>query len=626
MSALLSFVRFKKVTSVVLVVIATCLTACGGGGGGGGDTPPANGSGGSVTGPSFTTQPSNQTVIAGQKATFSVSTNGATPISYQWKRNSENISGATNQNYETPITTTADNGAQYTVVVSNSVGSISSNVAILNVSSSNTVTGAPQITSQTRIAFSPEGIAVTFQVAAAGTPPLSYQWKKNGQIIPNANSSEYLFSNPSLSDSGSQFQVTVSNGIGAVSSAPITLTVAGTPVQISVQPSPQTISAGGTATFSTAATGSAPITYQWYQNGVAIPGATGASYQFHNAMLINSGDLFSAVATNPTGYAGSQVVALTVSPSAPQQSILIIDSSTTKAFVSRGTNDLYSISYSRESRQILDTQGVTGINLSSYAYPGYAPISYDASITLAGFNDGSFYSDMSLNEVGLAIASPIGATINGKTVKKYDLTKSLVYPSPLLNVSVFNAFDSGFREVEIGQWKYVSSYQSGYFAGWPTARGTFIAGTPTSSAGLSSISSASYSGIMYAGTEAVGRGLLDLSSISGAANVSYNASTKVVSITLSNIQSYFGEMVLSGVVTTTSDWPLGSPLNWQPISCTAQISLPTNSFSCDITGTLLGKIDGKFFGTVGSEIGATFRLTPAGTDDGIVGSFMVKAP
>jgi hypothetical protein len=80
-----------------------------------------------------TRQPASQTVIAGQSATFSVSASGTAPLSYQWKKNGASIAGATSSSYTTPPTTTADSGSQFSVLVSNSAGSVTSNPATLTV-------------------------------------------------------------------------------------------------------------------------------------------------------------------------------------------------------------------------------------------------------------------------------------------------------------------------------------------------------------------------------------------------------------------------------------------------------------------------------------------------------------
>src|SRR4029077_9720827 len=85
------------------------------------------------TAPSITTQPVSQSVQAGQSATFSVVATGTAPLSYQWRRNGTAIPGATGATYHTPATSSADNGAVFSVVISNAAGSISSGNATLTV-------------------------------------------------------------------------------------------------------------------------------------------------------------------------------------------------------------------------------------------------------------------------------------------------------------------------------------------------------------------------------------------------------------------------------------------------------------------------------------------------------------
>jgi len=88
------------------------------------------------TGPSISSQPANQTITTGQTARFNVAATGTPPLTYQWSKNGAAISGATSSSYTTPAETTADNKAQFTVTVGNSVGSAKSNAAILTVDSS----------------------------------------------------------------------------------------------------------------------------------------------------------------------------------------------------------------------------------------------------------------------------------------------------------------------------------------------------------------------------------------------------------------------------------------------------------------------------------------------------------
>lgn len=114
--------RFRALAVTAALAAAAC-----GGGGYGGSTSTTN------LAPTITTQPANVTVAAGQPATFSVVASSAYPISYQWLRDSATIMGATAATYTLPSATPADNGARFSVVVSNAYGSVTSNAATLTV-------------------------------------------------------------------------------------------------------------------------------------------------------------------------------------------------------------------------------------------------------------------------------------------------------------------------------------------------------------------------------------------------------------------------------------------------------------------------------------------------------------
>jgi hypothetical protein len=87
--------------------------------------------------PEITSHPASVTVSAGQPASFSVSASGTAPLTYQWQRNGGDIPGATATTFTLPTTTLADDGAVFTRVVSNAVGSATSNGAVLHVTSNN---------------------------------------------------------------------------------------------------------------------------------------------------------------------------------------------------------------------------------------------------------------------------------------------------------------------------------------------------------------------------------------------------------------------------------------------------------------------------------------------------------
>ncbi len=86
-----------------------------------------------IVAPTITAQPANQIVTVGQPATFSLTATGTAPLSYQWQKNSVNISGATAASYTTAATTSSDNGALFDVIVSNAAGSQTSTMATLTV-------------------------------------------------------------------------------------------------------------------------------------------------------------------------------------------------------------------------------------------------------------------------------------------------------------------------------------------------------------------------------------------------------------------------------------------------------------------------------------------------------------
>jgi len=173
--------------------------------------------------PMITTQPVNQAVTSGQSATFAVAATGNTPLTYQWQKNTANITGATAATYATPATTTAGNGTQFRVVVTNSVGNVTSNSATLTVSS--TFNSAPRITTQPANETVTVGQAATFTVVASGTPTPTYQWQKNGANIGGATAASYVTPPAVAGDSGSTFDAIVSNTAGSVTSSAATLTV-----------------------------------------------------------------------------------------------------------------------------------------------------------------------------------------------------------------------------------------------------------------------------------------------------------------------------------------------------------------------------------------------------------------
>jgi hypothetical protein len=129
----------EKSPLALTALLCLCLAACGGGGGGG------NGAA-SMVGPSIAGQPANQAVIVGRTATFGVSAAGTGPLRYQWQKGGVSISGATSPSYTTPPAISGDSGSSFLVVVSNAIGSVSSNAATLTVATGTTMPAGTDVT------------------------------------------------------------------------------------------------------------------------------------------------------------------------------------------------------------------------------------------------------------------------------------------------------------------------------------------------------------------------------------------------------------------------------------------------------------------------------------------------
>jgi hypothetical protein len=188
-------------------------------------------------GPTIITQPQSQTVNPGANVTFSVTAAGVAPLAYQWCFNAGNIAGATASSY-TKNNVQTTNAGSYSVVVTNAMGSVTSAAALLALNVPPTITNQPQ--SQTVIA----GQSVTFSVGAAGTAPLSYQWRFNAGKISGATASSYTKNNVQTTSAG-RYSVVVTNVCGSTNSADAVLTVL-LPPKILIAPS---YSAGGVFQF-----------------------------------------------------------------------------------------------------------------------------------------------------------------------------------------------------------------------------------------------------------------------------------------------------------------------------------------------------------------------------------------
>jgi hypothetical protein len=165
----------------------------------------------------ITVQPVGAEVVEGTEARLRVVATGSGPLNYQWRKDGDARVGATNGDLVLTNAQTNDAG-RYTVRVSNRAGAVTSEVAVV------AVTAPPSITQQPRSQMVAARARLTLQVTAAGSPPLSYQWRKDGKDRAGATNAELVLKWALLGDTG-RYTVQVTNRAGAVTSEVAVVTV-----------------------------------------------------------------------------------------------------------------------------------------------------------------------------------------------------------------------------------------------------------------------------------------------------------------------------------------------------------------------------------------------------------------
>lgn len=176
---------------------------------------------------------------------------------------------------------------------------------------------APTISRQPTAQMAMVGDTATFAVRATGIPAPTYQWYHNGRTLAgNASSTTAILILNSLQavDAGA-YEVAVSNASGRATSslALLTLTEGAVAPEINLQPADITATAGGTATFSVAATGVPTPAYQWCRDDVVLPGENAPTLTLNDLRAAKAG-YYSAVITNDAGAVTSRAAALRVNP------------------------------------------------------------------------------------------------------------------------------------------------------------------------------------------------------------------------------------------------------------------------------------------------------------------------
>jgi hypothetical protein len=268
-----------------------------------------------ITPPAITTQPASISINNGQSTTLTVAASGTSPT-FQWYRgasgNTTNpVSGATSASFTTPALTVV---TSYWVRVSNTAGSSDSNTATV------TVAGiiAPVITTQPLSTTINSGGTATLTVTASGDSP-GFQWYRGTSGVttdPVVGAISASFTTPALTTT-TTYWVRASNVAGISDSNAATVTVISPPA-ITTHPLSTTISSGGTATLTVAASGTSP-SFQWYlgNSGVTTNPVSGATSASFTTPALTATISYWARATNAAGTSDSNAATITVNAPEP---------------------------------------------------------------------------------------------------------------------------------------------------------------------------------------------------------------------------------------------------------------------------------------------------------------------
>jgi uncharacterized protein YkwD len=339
-------------------------------------------------------QPQNQTIDSGSYATLSVGGAGTGTLSYQWYvgasgATSAPVGGGTASTFTTPALSAT---TSYWVRVTDTTGSIDSTTATITVTTAAPTPTptptpaptptptptptppaviAPTITVQPESQTIPSGHTAQLSVQESGTTPFSYQWYSGVSGVtssPMSGAVGQMFTTPTLTATTS-YWVRVSNAAGSADSATATITVtppppAGVAPAIVAQPANQTISSGQVATLSIAASGTAPLSYQWYIGTTSVTSSpvSGAIGSMFTTLALSATTTYWVRVNNGFGIADSvtATIAVAVDPGNP--------------------------AFEDQVLTLVNQQRAAGAVCGGTPYPAVGPLTMDANLRLAARN------------------------------------------------------------------------------------------------------------------------------------------------------------------------------------------------------------------------------------------------
>jgi|GEM_PF-1216413 len=253
-------------------------------------------------------QPNSLTVNEENSFSLHVQAGGDGSISYQWKKNNQDIVGANSATYSVANANLSDAGS-YSVIVSNNGESLTSLHALITVTQ---VIKPISIIDQPRSLSLTVGDPIHLSVGISGDGPYDYQWKKDNQDIVAANLASYSVASANLSDAGSYNVTIMSNGNSLTSfNALVSVSPIVEPISITLQPQALNLAAGDPINLSVSVTGDGPYNYQWQKGGSILSSETNSTLYIAKSVDADSGT-YSVTISNGVSEASSDFVSVII--------------------------------------------------------------------------------------------------------------------------------------------------------------------------------------------------------------------------------------------------------------------------------------------------------------------------
>jgi hypothetical protein len=258
--------------------------------------------------PVIVTQPTSINTNPNTTINFTTSATGSSPITYNWYKANTLVSSSNNNSYYIFNTQTTDLG-NYRCVISNLVGSVTSNTVQLSLN-----TGLVVVTLPSNFTLNPSQTLNT-SLSCTGATPITAQWRKDGvnckpSTVYNTGSIPLLINNIQLINDGS-YDCVLTNIVGTITSGSFYVHV-NESIGFITQPISGSVDVEDTFTFTVDTSGSEPINYKWIKTNPYVDlGVTTKTLTLNNIEITDQAN-YACVATNAVGSLTSLIVPLSV--------------------------------------------------------------------------------------------------------------------------------------------------------------------------------------------------------------------------------------------------------------------------------------------------------------------------